>query len=530
MNKESNAQPEKGLVQFGDQNQRLQVITNITLEPYLSHLLQQKFSRLSVPIVVSIVSPENLQEIQAQTQNNVLTVVLFHFETQFPNWYNDLLSKKTSCCQFEKQLIEHCYHIYQTIKVSSPGSVLWFGYELTSCPIFQICGFLSPFDGIICRVNDKLCAMMESGDVFINTDYLISSIGLSCAYDAKNKYRWNAPYSTEMIQALSDEIYKQYMIYKGITKKCLILDCDGVLWGGILAEDGAEQIRLGNEGLGRQYQDFQRFLLTLYYHGVILTVCSKNDIQDILYVFREHSGMLLKEEHIACFQVNWNSKSENILKIADALNISLDSIVFVDDSEFEVESVRMLLPEVLSILYDRNTIYSSLSCFNLKSQVNLEWVANRNLTYQTNNQRKQMLSESSDYIDYLNALEIKVDIHKTTVSELSRISELTQRTNQCTNGTRYDIIEISAHFHNPFYQMYSVYISDKFSNLGLVGAIGIHEDTLDMFSLSCRALGRHVENKMMDLIIKNKVVFFKFKSTEKNETLHNFLKTCLISK
>lgn len=164
---------------------------------------------------------------------------------------------------------------------------------------------------------------------FINLKRLITEIGVANAYNSKGKYCWNAPYSNALVEAAVKEIHKQYFIEKGITKKCLVLDCDNVLWGGILSEDGIENIKLGGSGFGRPYQDFQRFVLSLYYHGVILAVCSKNDLSDIMIMFREHSEMVLKEEHIAYSQVNWDNKPTNIKRIAETLNISLDSIVFL---------------------------------------------------------------------------------------------------------------------------------------------------------------------------------------------------------
>ena len=122
-----------------------------------------------------------------------------------------------------------------------------------------------------------------------------------------------------------------------------------MLWGGILSEDRIENIKLGGNGWGRIYQDFQRFVLSLYYHGVILAICSKNDLPDVLRMFHEHSEMIMREEYIACFQVNWEDKPSNIQKIAEKLNIGLDSMVFVDDSPVEIEAVKAILPKVTTI-------------------------------------------------------------------------------------------------------------------------------------------------------------------------------------
>ncbi len=197
----------------------------------------------------------------------------------------------------------------------------------------------------------------------------------------------------------------------------------------IFSKDGMESLKLSGSGLGQVYQDFQRFVLSLYYHGVILAVCSKNDLTDVLRMFHEHSEMLLKEEHIACFQVNWEDKPGNIQKIAEKLNIGLDSMVFVDDSPVEIEAVKAILPEVTSILFKRDMDYEQFACFNLKSNISIADIDKRNETYRTNGFREELKAKYTDYADYIAALEIKMDIHETAPIEFSRISELTQRTN-----------------------------------------------------------------------------------------------------
>lgn len=299
-----------------------------------------------------------------------------------------------------------------------------------------------------------------------------------------------------------------------------MLDCDNVLWGGILSEDGIEGIHLGNSGLGREYQDFQRFLLNLYYHGLILTVCSKNDEYDVLRVFREHSGMLLREEHIACFKINWNDKPANIKAIADELNIGTDSMVFVDDSIFEIEAVKSVLPDVTVIQYDRELMYDKFSCFNLKSEVNLHEVEQRIETYRTNRARSILKAQCDSYDEYVKSLDSKVDIHEILPTEYSRVAELTQRTNKCTNGKRYTVSEIKERVTVPDVHFYSVSLSDRFSDLGIVGAMEVESDELKLFSLSCRALGRGVENEMINYVSdRHELENIVFKLTEKNESL-----------
>ena len=237
-------------------------------------------------------------------------------------------------------------------------------------------------------------------------------------------------------------------------------------------------------------------------------------------VFFEHSGMLLREEHITCFKINWNDKPGNIQAIADELNIVTDSMVFVDDSLFEIEAVKSVLPEVTTIRYDRESMYNEFSCFNLKSEVNLLDVEKRNETYRTNQRREKLKQNCSNYDDYIKSLDIKVDIHEILPTEYSRVAELTQRTNKCTNGKRYTVSEIKGQMTVPEVHFYSVYLSDRFSDLGIVGAMEIENNELKLFSLSCRALGRRVENEMINYISnRHELENIAFKLTEKNESL-----------
>lgn len=283
---------------------------------------------------------------------------------------------------------------------------------------------------------------------------------------------------------------------------------------------GFENIVISHSGLGRPYQGFQRFMVNLYNCGVILAICSKNDLSDVMNVFNNHDEMLLKKEHIACFQVNWDNKANNICKIAETLNIGLDSIVFIDDSEFEIQSVNLLLPEITTIKFEYTTVYQQLFYFNLKSKIDIGKVNQRNNTYRTNRQRDELKCISNSFDDYLKALEMKVDIHVALPIEFPRITELTLRTNKYTNGMRYYTVEQLKDNINSGLSIYSVFLSDKFSNLGLVGTFAISGETLMLFSLSCRAMGRKIENIMFQWILNNfQIKYIMFKSTNKNDNI-----------
>lgn len=501
---------------------RIHIITNVCVEPYLRTDIEKCFQGVTNELQISITSFEEHRDCYDVNDADIVVICL-NFDELYPNISNDVSSGRVTYEEVESDCIHKCENLFTYIKSNSKAHIIWFGFDDYNHIQNNNYGTLLVYDGLVDQINLSLKDMLND-DTFVDFKRLIADVGIDKAYDIKSKYRWNAPYSKVLVSVIAKEIYKQYLIITGNTKKCLVLDCDNVLWGGILSEDGIDGIQVGESGLGRPFQDFQRYLLDLYYHGVILAVSSKNDETDVLRVFQEHTGMIIKEEHIACFKCNWDNKVDSIKEISEIINIGTNSIVFVDDSVFEVESVKAMLPEVTAILYKRDTIYGELACFNLKHDTDLQVVRERNNTYKTNILRAELHKSSLSYEDYISSLEMVVDIHEAKTHELSRISDLTQRTNKCTNGRRYTIENLKEKIDLHNYKLYTVCLSDKFSNLGIVGVIGIENYSLDLFSLSCRALGRGVEDKMLHRVIENGVNNASFTDTGKNVSLIDAMK------
>ena len=162
------------------------------------------------------------------------------------------------------------------------------------------------------------------------------------------------PFTNRAIRHVAAEASKYVIAAEGAAKKCIVLDCDNTLWGGIVGEDGVGGILLDQNHPGSYFLQFQRDLLNLKSQGVLLAICGKNNEDDVVSAFRDNGNMLLSEQDFAAMQVNWDLKVENIKKISQELNLGLQHIVFVDDSEFEIEMVKELLPEVTSVLVPSN--------------------------------------------------------------------------------------------------------------------------------------------------------------------------------
>lgn len=502
-------------------NKNIAIISNIVLEPYFIPLMKNAFEYQSDIVIIPYVE-YNEEKNKVQLANADLIVVWLNFENLYPDVFEHISVSKISNQQVTEDAVCLFEMLFRNITEYSNAYILTLTFEDYYRLFYTVAG--NRYNGLIDQINQKLVEQFSNKTTFLDFKHLIAQVGISNAYDLKGKYRWNSLYSRKMIEGTCIEICKQYAIYTGKTKKCLILDCDNVLWGGIISEDGVEGIRLGNSGSGKVYKDFQRFVLELYHHGVILALCSKNDLEDVLIVFREHSEMVLKEHNISCSQVNWIEKARNIRRISELLNIGLESMVFVDDSPVEIAEINILLPEVTTIQFHRDMDYSQFSCFNLKSEVNMLDIERRNTTYRTNICREELKMQYSNNAEYIKAMAIKTDIHKAVPVEYNRILELTQRTNKCTNGKRFTLAELKEYFKDDEFALYSVHVSDRFSELGLVGTFAVKANVLIMFSLSCRALGRGVEKIMIEYIINSyEIRRVQFHVTGKNDDLKNML-------
>lgn len=385
------------------------------------------------------------------------------------------------------------------------------------------------YPSIINRVNYLLYAEWKEKVFFIDMDSL-RRISIEVPFvDFKNLYRWNQPISQAGLLCVADEMYKQYCLSKGISKKCIVMDCDNVLWGGEVAENGIEGIRLSSFGEGLIYKRFQLFVRSLFYHGIILAICSKNNESDVLNIFEVHDEMVLKKDNISCFMVNWDSKVANISRIAEYLNISLDSIVFVDDQLYEIEQMKGIYPEVTSIRFSAKMDYGIFfSMFN-QTVKSIEEVNERTQTYQLNEARIKERFLYDTESDYLASLKIQVDIHPMKIFEFDRVAVLSQRMNKCTTGKRFELDEL--HKKAMDADFFTVHLSDKYSKYGLVGIIEIQDDNLVLFGLSCRALGKNVEKDMISFVKQNySIRTITCWDTGKNSILLSMLERELCSK
>jgi FkbH-like protein len=291
----------------------------------------------------------------------------------------------------------------------------------------------------------------------------------------------------------------------GLTSKCVVLDLDNTLWGGIIGEDGLNGIRLGGDAEGEAYTAFHRYLLGLRDRGIPLAVCSKNNEADALSVFREHPETVLREPDFAVFLANWDPKPDNLRRIAQMLNIGIDSLVFVDDSPVERNFIRKELPDVeVPELPDDPARYAEA----LHRTLLFEAVAlteedrHRADSYRQNAERASFAAASTDVEDYLASLRMRVELRPFDDANLPRIVQLINKTNQFNLTTkRTTAPEVERWMRDP--QCYTQYmrLEDRFGDSGLTGVlVAFHEGDvlrIDTWLMSCRVLGRRIEQAML---------------------------------
>ncbi|AEV70517.1 HAD-IIIC family phosphatase [Acetivibrio clariflavus] len=362
---------------------------------------------------------------------------------------------------------------------------------------------------------------------------IIEQMGKEEFYSRKLWYLGGMKFSMKAERYLELYINRYIDSIKGTRKKCLVLDLDNTLWGGVVGEVGFNGIELSDYKEGARYKDFQKKLKEIKELGIILAVVSKNNYDDAMKVIREHPHMVLKEQDFVDFKINWDLKSQNIRALSEELNITLDSIVFIDDNPVERESVKRELPEVIVPDFPEDT--SQLADFASKLYWNYfhtidttdEDTAKTEI-YRQNIKRTEALKTSNSYEDFLNSLDTKITIKAMRQDDIQRASQLTQKTNQFNLTTkRYNETELLNLLNKEEYDCFVANVIDKYGDNGMVSVIitkhyNSEEVEIDTFLLSCRVMGRYIEDQIVEYIEKlylelgYKKIIAHYKPTAKN--------------
>ncbi len=376
----------------------------------------------------------------------------------------------------------------------------------------------SPFIICLCPSSDKITREPERARAFrrleahlvetlrklshvevVTSSELFDLYPVRDYYDPRSDQLGHVPYTSAFFVALATMIARKFHALKRPPCKVIALDCDQTLWAGICGEDGAGGVEL--DVPRRVLQEFMRDQLDA---GRLLCLCSKNNEEDVSAVFDRFQDMPLQPRHFVARQINWKPKSENLRALARELNLGLDSFVFVDDNPMECAEAAANCPEVVALQLPENPklIPQFLKHCWIFDQAKITTEdGKRTQFYQQNRQRDELQKQSHSFSDFLAALELKIEINELTSSDLPRASQLTFRTNQF-NATSHRRSETELQScQRDGWRIHTVRVADRFGDYGLVGVIvwkaermAIH---VDSFLLSCRALGKGVEHRML---------------------------------
>ncbi len=360
------------------------------------------------------------------------------------------------------------------------------------------------------QLNIELAKRRPSFVNLVNLDGLAGYIGKKSWFDATGYVSYKLGFRIDYTGYVADLFARQVEALTGRTKKCLVLDLDNTLWGGVIADDGWENIQLDvNDAIGEAYLTFQEYVSKLKERGVILAVCSKNDEEVAKQPFYHRNEMKITLQDIACFVANWKDKAENLITIAKKLNIGVDSLVFFDDNPAERARVKQALPEVCVV-----EVPEEPECYAvaLEQTHAFEWIQitkedlGRTYTYVQNKKREQSFQTIENYDDFLRSLEMKGKLRIVQKEDMARFTQLINKSNQFNLRTkRYTQSTIEEFSESDQYKCLAMSLQDKFGDYGIISCIILKKEynvcLIDTWLMSCRVLKRGVETFVFQNLI-----------------------------
>ncbi|MCF7560780.1 HAD-IIIC family phosphatase [Sabulilitoribacter multivorans] len=482
---------------------------------------------------------------------------LYNFNPEFVIVFESTLTIKDNFYAIKSNLDRSQYYKQLSNKAKSRVShlknnncnakIIYLSYELIDDALYGNLFSKIPhsFYNQLWKANNALINISENENSFYLFDINKHLSGTTNHRDWPAYINSDLHYSIDTFAELSYHVTLFLKALKGNFKKCLILDLDNTIWGGIIGDDGIDNIQVGALGIGKAFTKLQKWVKELKDRGIIISVCSKNNEDVAKTPFLEHSEMILKLEDISVFVANWNNKADNIRYIQEVLNIGFDSMVFIDDNPAERDIVKQSLPLVtVPDLPEDPALYlpylSSLNLFETASYSDND--KDRTLQYQQEAERRKSITSVTNMDDYLKSLEMVGTIESFKVEDIPRIAQLTQRSNQFNLRTkRYTDEDITRFKNSDNYLTYSIKLKDKFGDYGLISVVilkKINKTTffIDTWIMSCRVLKRGVEFFALNKIVKDllnsniSILTGEYLETQKNHLVSDLLDNLSFSK
>jgi FkbH-like protein len=419
------------------------------------------------------------------------------------SFYEQKIEILTNRLQILSSLLPNCKIIYPSLFLKNDNVFGNYYSKSKSTWFYQINKYNAEILDVAIQFNNFLVLDSFSNlpnDLIVRNPFLINSSDLH--------------YTIDYLDWLSMSIKKSIDSFKGKFIKCVVLDLDNTLWGGIIGDDGLLGIKIGENGIGKAFTNLQKWIKQLKYRGIILAVCSKNEESIAKQPFEEHSDMILRLSDIAIFVANWNSKADNINQIREILNIGFDSMVFLDDNPAEREIVKKHIPEIVvpDLPVDVSEYLPYLISLNLFETTSISKNdEKRTIQYQEEAKRLQFANSITNMDDFLTSLNMKAKIQSFVELDYERLAQLSQRSNQYNLRTiRYSFQDIKQIAESNEYVTFSISLKDKFGDYGLISMVIVKmisndEAFIETWIMSCRVLKRTVEHLVMNTIIEKMI-------------------------
>jgi FkbH-like protein len=525
--------PTPSLVQTPQAQQTLAIAATFTAEP-IEEFLSFWMEKLNFPSKIEF-APYNqlfqqlLDPFSLLSQNrHGINIVLLRLE----DWQRFSRSKGESESESLEAIRHNLQELVTALRVATERSAT--PYLVVVCPPSpSLAANPSYYSRLQVLESSMLGELSEIPGLYLLTaEDIQTTYPVADYYDPKLDQLGHIPFTPPFFSALSTILARKIYALKSAPHKVIVLDCDNTLWKGVVGEDGVNGIEISPV-----WQSLQQFMVAQQQAGMLLCLCSKNNEADALEVFEQRQDMVLRLEHIVTHRINWLPKSENIKSLAAELNLGTDSFIFIDDNPMECAEVQANCPDVLTLRLpietDMMQFLHHIWAFD-RLKITQE-DQQRTALYKQNIERHRFQQEARTIGDFLAGLALEVDISEPDPAQLSRVAQLTQRTNQFNFTTvRRSDTDVQQLSQNGL-ECRIVQVRDRFGDYGIVGVLIFSTQAnpleIDTFLLSCRVLGRGVEHQMLNYLGKiaqqrhlNQVRASYF-PTKKNLPALNFLES-----
>lgn len=380
----------------------------------------------------------------------------------------------------------------------------------------------------------------ETGDAFLlDAQFLAGQAGTLWPGLHKQQFMASRPFTDDLANTLTAEVAAFCAARKGFARKCLVLDLDNTLWGGVVGEEGVAGLKIGGGFPGNLYAELQKEIHALRERGVTLAIVSKNNGADVWEVFSRRPEMLLKRADFSAHRINWQDKATNLRELATELNLGLDSFVVLDDNPVERDWIGEALPEVDVCPADDplEMVRWLVTCRRFDTLAVTREDALRAQSYAAAGERSRLATSSASLDEYLAGLDTQVEVGCNIGAQTARVAQLTQKTNQFNLTTRrYTEMEIQERLQNPSWRVFWCACRDRFADEGVIGVVLVEiqadEWRLDTLLMSCRVLGRGVEKALLGTVCQQAdeagatSVLGEYLRTAKNAQTESFYESC----